>query len=36
MVESTKDNKIEIKEGENKGDYYKINRGDLNSAPLGM
>lgn len=36
MVESTKDNKIEIKEDEGKGDYYKINRGDLNSAPMGM
>lgn len=35
MVESTKDDKKEYDE-ETTGDYYKINRGDLNSAPQGM
>jgi hypothetical protein len=37
MKESTKDKVLTEEElGENNGDYYKINRGDLNSAPMGL
>ena len=36
MKESTKDKILTDSELGDSGDYYKINRGDLNSAPLGM
>jgi hypothetical protein len=36
MKESTKDNVLTDEAlGEN-GDYYKISRGDLNTAPMGL
>jgi hypothetical protein len=36
MKESTKDNVLSSGDlGEN-GDYYKISRGDLNTAPMGL
>lgn len=36
MKESTKDKVFSKDELNGSGDYYKINRGDLNSAPMGL